>query len=82
MVFQSLNLVHGPYGIRHVFDFVFFRNVGIYFDPPTRRGVIERLVECLRPGGFLYLGQSESLDEVASFGLTRRGPAMYCKGGT
>lgn len=42
-------------------DAIFCRNVIIYFDPPTILGVLERFYEALRPGGWLFLGYSESL---------------------
>ena len=43
------------------FDVIFCRNVLIYFDKPTQRAVLERLCQHLRPGGYLFLGHSESL---------------------
>lgn len=42
-------------------DVVFCRNVLIYFDPRSRRRVIDTLYDRLRPGGYLLLGHSESL---------------------
>jgi chemotaxis protein methyltransferase CheR len=42
-------------------DVVFCRNVLIYFDPGSRRRVIDNLYERLSPGGYLLLGHSESL---------------------
>jgi chemotaxis protein methyltransferase CheR len=42
-------------------DVIFCRNVIIYFDQPTIAGVLERFYECLRPGGWLFLGYSESM---------------------
>jgi chemotaxis protein methyltransferase CheR len=42
-------------------DVIFCRNVIIYFDQPTIVGVLERFWESLRPGGWLFLGYSESL---------------------
>ncbi|QGU32461.1 CheR family methyltransferase [Thermochromatium tepidum] len=42
-------------------DVIFFRNVSIYFDEPTRRRVLERLKTLLVPGGYLIVGISETL---------------------
>jgi chemotaxis protein methyltransferase CheR len=42
-------------------DLVFCRNVIIYFDTPTTQQVLARLHDSLEPGGFLFLGYSESL---------------------
>ena len=43
------------------FDGIFLRNVLIYFNSETRRQVLERVLACLRPGGFLLIGHSDSL---------------------
>lgn len=43
------------------FDLILCRNVLIYFDAPTRSEVIERLARALHPGGYLFLGYSETL---------------------
>jgi len=55
-----LNLNNKTYNLPHQFDFIFCRNVTIYFDPQTRGEVMERIVSKLRPGGFLFLGHSET----------------------
>lgn len=47
-------------------DVIFCRNVIIYFDQPTIVGVMERFFESLRPGGWLFLGYSESLFKIST----------------
>ena len=42
-------------------DLIFCRNVMIYFRPETIRAVVSRLRRALRPGGYLFLGHSETL---------------------
>lgn len=60
------------------FDVIFLRNVMIYFDMPTKQGVVDRLSRCLRPGGHLLVGHSESLGNLRTE-LTSLGPAIYRK---
>ena len=43
------------------FDAIFCRNVMIYFDTPTQQALIDRFYDCLRPGGYLFVGHSEGL---------------------
>ncbi len=47
-------------------DVVLCRNVIIYFDQDTKRAVIGRFHDKLRPGGYLLLGHSESLINITS----------------
>ena len=55
-----LNLNNPVYRLDTAFDFIFCRNVIIYFDAATQRRVLEKLVNKLRPGGYLFLGHSET----------------------
>jgi chemotaxis protein methyltransferase CheR len=54
-----LNLNNKQYNVP-MFDFIFCRNVTIYFDAQTRNNVLERIVGRLKPGGYLFLGHSET----------------------
>jgi chemotaxis protein methyltransferase CheR len=46
------------------FDIIFCRNVAIYFDPQTRRDLFFRLVDRLKPDGYLFVGSSECLSDL------------------
>ncbi|MBA2541037.1 MAG: hypothetical protein H0V17_15465 [Deltaproteobacteria bacterium] len=58
-------------------DVVWCRNVLIYFTPVARKLVIDRLVAALSPGGFLFVGYSESLRDIAELEAKRAGEAVY-----
>lgn len=60
------------------FDVIFLRNVLIYFQAETKRGVVSRLLEKLRPGGWLVVGHSESLNGIVS-GLKVEAASVYRK---
>ena len=60
------------------FDVIFLRNVMIYFDGATKQQVVQRIVERLRPGGYLMIGHSESLTTVHSI-MKPVAPAIYRK---
>jgi chemotaxis protein methyltransferase CheR len=47
------------------FDLVFCRNVLIYFDDASRRVAAENLYDCLRPGGYICLGHSETMSRIS-----------------
>lgn len=59
-----------------MFDVVFLRNVMIYFDDHVRSGVIERIVAHIKPGGYLFVGHSESLRGL-QFPVQQVHPAIY-----
>jgi len=56
--FGQLNLCAPIEGLGP-FDIVFLRNVLIYFDPPTKREVVDRVLTQLRPGGLFFIGTAE-----------------------
>ena len=48
------------------FDIIFCRNVLIYFTTPTTKKVVEMFADTLNPGGYLYMGHSETLLNVSA----------------
>ncbi|MDH5381408.1 MAG: protein-glutamate O-methyltransferase [Cyclobacteriaceae bacterium] len=60
MSFTRLNLMDPKYNVPTKYDIIFCRNVLIYFDWETQEKVINKLCEQLKPGGYFFLGHSES----------------------
>jgi chemotaxis protein methyltransferase CheR len=56
--FGQLNLCK-PFNGLGPFDVIFLRNVLIYFDPPTKVEVVDRVLTALKPGGLFFLGTAE-----------------------
>jgi len=60
-------------GYRNV-DLVFCRNLLIYFDDESRRQAAEVFYDALNPGGFIFLGHSESMSRISSLYKVRKFP--------
>ncbi|MBI2944200.1 MAG: methyltransferase domain-containing protein [Candidatus Wallbacteria bacterium] len=61
--FQEANLLDGDAAFWKpaAFDVVFCRNVLMYFTPSAMKAVVDRIAESLAPGGYLFLGDAETL---------------------
>ncbi len=63
--FRRLNLMDDHFPIKTPLDLIFCRNVMIYFDRPTQETLVNKFHRYLKPGGYLFIGHSESLQWVA-----------------
>lgn len=61
--FARLNLME-PLPAMGPFPLIFLRNVMIYFDRPTQERVVAAISQRLEPGGYLFVGHSESLNGI------------------
>ena len=78
VVFKRLNLSEPPFPMKGPLDIVFCRNVMIYFDRDVRTRLVNEIYRLLRPGGFLFVGHTESLNGLAT-PFTSVCPAVYVK---
>ena len=74
--FGQLNFLAPDYGLKEMFDVIFFRNVMIYFDRSTQQEVVGRMCQNLRVGGTLFIAHSETLQGLP-LPLRTAGPARY-----
>jgi chemotaxis protein methyltransferase CheR len=79
IMFRKLNLMRESFPFRRRFHMIFCRNVMIYFDTPTRMGLVERFHRYMEPGGYLFIGHSESLGRSNELFRYLK-PAVYRKG--
>jgi len=73
--FQQFNLL-GQYSSLGKFDIIFCRNVLIYFSSERKLEILRKMHGCLKPGGYLFLGASESLS-----GLSDIYEMVHCRPG-
>mgnify|MGYP001548968392 FL=1 len=78
VTFRHLNLLEGEPPFTEPFQVIFCRNVMIYFDRTTQEELVGRLARRLAPGGYLFVGHSESLTHIRH-DLRMIRPAIYQK---
>ena len=76
--FARVNLMEPPYQIDRDMDMIFCRNMLIYFDKPTQEAVLQRLCEHLHPGGYMFLGHSETITGF-DLPLAPAGPTVFLR---
>jgi len=73
-----VNLFQEAFPLPRGLDVIFCRNVMIYFDVDSRTHLVARLTDMLAPGGYLFVGHSESLIGIRH-GLVAVWPSVYMK---
>ncbi len=74
--FMKLNLMSAFPPTFSGFDIIFCRNVMIYFTPEIRKKLAQKYCAALKPGGYLFIGLSESIP-AAEAGLKTIRPAIF-----
>jgi chemotaxis protein methyltransferase CheR len=74
--FRRLNFMDADYGLVEKADAIFCRNVIIYFDRPTQERILQKLSNCLAPGGYMFVGHAETLHDM-DLPLIPVAPALY-----
>ena len=77
ITYRRFNLLD-PFKFKKKFHVIFCRNVMIYFDSKTRDSIVEKFYAVTEPGGFLFIGHSESVSNSGS-GFQFVKPAVYKK---
>lgn len=78
VVFRTFNLMEPTFLFRKKFHIIFCRNVMIYFEQSTKDALINRFYDITEPGGYLFIGHSESINrELTKYKYIM--PAVYRK---
>jgi chemotaxis protein methyltransferase CheR len=78
VTFQRLNLISDSFNFQEPFHAIWCRNVMIYFDAETIAALCRKFLAALCPGGYLFVGHSESLNGVCN-DFAPVAPAVYRK---
>ncbi|OPY02745.1 MAG: Chemotaxis protein methyltransferase [Syntrophorhabdus sp. PtaB.Bin047] len=78
--FRRLNFMDGDFGFREKIDVIFCRNVIIYFDKTVQERLLGKFCRCLKPGGYIFMGHSETLFGM-DLPLQQVAPTVYRKTG-
>lgn len=78
ITFRKFNLMRPDYPLKVAMDFIFCRNVLIYFDPKDKIDIMTKFHSALKPGGHMFVGHSESLMMVKNL-YKNIGPTVYLR---
>lgn len=77
VLFRQFNLM-SPFPFKKRMHTIFLRNVMIYFDERTKNELLQKVYDFLEPGGYLFIGMTETLDRgQIPFELVR--PSIFRK---
>jgi chemotaxis protein methyltransferase CheR len=79
VIYRTFNLMDEVFPFKKKFHAIFCRNVMIYFDLRTKIELINKFYELTEPGGYLFIGHSESINRDHT-GYEYVMPAVYRKG--
>lgn len=82
ITFRLFNLMNERFPFRKPFHVIFCRNVLIYFDQKTVEKLIRKMYQNLVPGGYLFVGHSESLARIRNPFEQNVYPAVYRRSGS
>lgn len=78
VIFSQFNLMGEFDRFKKRFHIIFCRNVMIYFDNPTKSALVEKFFNVLEPGGYFFIGMSETLNGIFDR-FTQVMPSIYKK---
>lgn len=78
VIFRRFNLMNHTFSFKKKFHVIFCRNVMIYFNNDTKYELVNKFYDLLEPGGYLFIGQAESLSRDMTK-LKFIMPALYRK---
>lgn len=81
VIFRVFNLMDETFPFKKKFHTIFCRNVMIYFDQKTKIELIRKFYNCTEPGGYLFIGHSETIPRDAT-GYKYVMPAVFRKEAT
>jgi chemotaxis protein methyltransferase CheR len=76
--FGYLNFMTDKYELDQMFDVAFCRNVIIYFERHIQKQVLSKIIDHIKPNGYLFLGHSESITDM-NLPLQKISPTVFKK---